>query len=43
MNYIDKLSDTYGKAIENIRGTSKWILSVFAAIAGVLVVGLQLS
>jgi len=43
MNDIDKLTDTYSQAIEHLRSTSKWILTVFAAIAGVLVAGLQLS
>jgi hypothetical protein len=43
MSNLEKLSESYSKAIEHMRSTAKWILSVFAAVAGVLVAGLQLS
>ena len=43
MSGPEKLAETYSEAIEHLRSTSKWILSVFAAVAGVLVAGLQLS
>jgi hypothetical protein len=36
-------AEHYDKAVTNYRETAKWILSVFAAIAGVLLAGLQLS
>jgi hypothetical protein len=36
-------AEHYDKAVTNYRDTAKWILSVFAAIAGVLLAGLQLS
>lgn len=43
MESVDKLKEEYRLAIEHLRNTSKWILTVFAAVAGVLVAGLQLS
>jgi hypothetical protein len=43
MDDLEKIAETYCKAIDHLRNTSKWILSVFATVAGVLVAGLQLS
>src|SRR5208337_3831995 len=43
MTDLEKVRETYNQATEHLRSTSKWILSVFAAVAGVLVAGLQLS
>jgi len=43
MDDLEKIAETYSKAIDHLRNTSKWILSVFATVAGVLVAGLQLS
>jgi hypothetical protein len=42
MTDLEKLKEEYSQSVEYLRSTSKWILSVFAAVAGVLVAGLQL-